>query len=135
MTAVPSAGEAPYAFCWFEQAWIPAGAEHIAEAEQFVAFLYSDTAAEIFASVGAIQPILGLADTLDGESAMFFSLFDNGAKAAVGGLAPFGMIPNVSVSSTFFTPIDDLVRGTLNITAYAQLVKTNAAQMRANLSG
>ena len=26
MTAVPAAGEAPYSFCWFEQAWIPAAA-------------------------------------------------------------------------------------------------------------
>ena len=59
MTAIPAAGTAPYSFCWFEQAWIPAGAEHIAEAEQFVAFLYSDAAAKIFASAGAMQPILG----------------------------------------------------------------------------
>ena len=135
MTAVPSAGVAPYSFCWFEQAWIPAGAEHIAEAEQFVAFLYSDKAAEIFASAGAMQPILGIADMLEGENVMFYSIYDNGAKAAMGGFAAFGEIPGVDVSSTFFAPIDSLVGGTITIDDYANLVKTNSALMRENLLG
>ena len=131
MTAVPAAGTAPYSFCWFEQAWIPAGAEHIAEAEQFVAFLYSDKAAEIFASAGAMQPILGIADMLEGENVMFYSIYDNGAKAAMGGFAAFGEIPGVDVSGTFFAPIDSLVAGTITIDDYAELVKTNSALMAA----
>ena len=135
MTAVPAAGEAPYSFCWFEQAWIPAGAEHIAEAEQFVAFLYSDAAAEIFASAGAMQPILGIADMLEGENVMFYSIYDNGAKAAMGGFAAFAEIPGVDVSGTFFAPIDSLVAGTITIEDYAELVKTNSDLMRANLLG
>ena len=135
MTAVPAAGTAPYSFCWFEQAWIPAGAEHIAEAEQFVAFLYSDKAAEIFATAGAMQPILGIADMLEGENVMFYSIYDNGAKAAMGGFAAFGEIPGVDVSGTFFAPIDSLVAGTITIEEYAELVKTNSALMRDNLLG
>lgn len=131
MTAVPAAGTAPYSFCWFEQAWIPAGAEHIAEAEQFVAFLYSDKAAEIFASAGAMQPILGIADMLEGENAMFYSIYDNGAKAAMGSFAAFSEIPGVDVSGTFFAPIDSLVAGTITIDDYAELVKTNSDLMRA----
>ena len=131
MTAVPAAGTAPYSFCWFEQAWIPAGAEHIAEAEQFVAFLYSDKAAEIFASAGAMQPILGIADMLEGENVMFYSIYDNGAKAAMGGFAAFSEIPGVDVSGTFFAPIDSLVAGTITIDDYAELVKTNSDLMRA----
>ena len=131
MTAVPAAGTAPYSFCWFEQAWIPAGAEHIAEAEQFVAFLYSDKAAEIFASAGAMQPILGIADMLEGENVMFYSIYDNGAKAAMGGFAAFSEITGVDVSGTFFAPIDSLVAGTITIDDYAELVKTNSDLMRA----
>ena len=131
MTAVPAAGEAPYSFCWFEQAWIPAGAEHIAEAEQFVAFLYSDVAAEIFASAGAMQPILGIADMLEGENVLFYSIYDNGAKAAMGGFAAFGEIPGVDITSTFFAPIDSLVAGTITIDDYAEQVKTNSAMMAA----
>ena len=135
MTAVPAAGTAPYSFCWFEQAWIPAGAENIAAAEQFVAFLYSDKAASIFATAGAMQPILGIADMLEGENVMFYSIYDNGAKAAMGGFAAFSEIPGVDVSSTFFAPIDSLVAGTMTIEQYAELVKTNSALMRENLMG
>ena len=135
MTAVPSAGVAPYSFCWFEQAWIPAGAENIEAAELFVAFLYSDKAAEIFATTGAMQPILGIADMLEGENVMFYSIYDNGAKAAMGGFAAFGEIPGVDVSSTFFTPIDSLVGGTITIEDYENLVETNSAMMRENLLG
>ena len=135
MTAVPAAGEAPYSFCWFEQAWIPAGAEHIAEAEQFVAFLYSDVAAEIFASAGAMQPILGIADMLTGENVMFYSIYDNGAKAAMGGFAAFAEIPGVDISGTFFAPIDSLVAGTMTIEQYADLVTANSALMRENMLG
>ena len=135
MTAVPAAGTAPYSFCWFEQAWIPAGAANIEAAEQFVAFLYSDEAAKIFATTGAMQPILGIADMLEGENKMFYSIYDNGAKAAMGGFAAFGEIPGVDVSGTFFAPIDSLVAGTITIEEYAEQVKTNSAKMLENLLG
>ena len=131
MTAIPAAGTAPYSFCWFEQAWIPAGAENIEAAEQFVAFLYSDKAAEIFAPTGAIQPIVGVADGLEGENKIFYSIYDNGANACMGNFQAFGEIPGVTVADTFFAPIDSLVAGTMTIDAYAELVKTNSAQMAA----
>ena len=133
MTAQPGfdASSAPYAYCWFEQAWIPAAAEHIAEAEQFVAFLYSDKAAEIFAAVGAIQPIVGVAESLEGENKVFYSIYDNGANACMGNFQAFGEIPGVTVADTFFAPIDSLVAGTITIDDYAELVKTNSAQMAA----
>ncbi len=131
MTAQPGfdASAAPYAYCWFEQAWIPAAAEHIAEAEQFVAFLYSDKAAEIFAAVGAIQPIVGVAESLEGENKVFYSIYDNGANACMGNFQAFGEIPGVTVADTFFAPIDSLVAGTITIDDYAELVKTNSALM------
>ena len=135
MTAIPAAGNAPCSFCWIEQAWIPAQAEHIAEAEQFVAFLYSDAAAAIFAAAGAAQPITGIADGMEGEQKMFYSIYDNGATSALGGFAAFAEIPGVDTSNTFFAPIDSLVGGTMTIDEYADLVKTNSAQMRENLLG
>jgi len=137
MTALPAfdANADRYAYCWFEQAWIPAGAEHIAEAEQFVAFLYSDKAAEIFATVDAIQPIVGVADTLEGEKKMFYSIYDNGAKAAMGDFAPFAEIPGITVADVFRYPIDSLVSGTLTIDEYVENIKTASEQMRANMLG
>ncbi len=132
MTALPGfdASAAPYAYCWFEQAWIPAGAKNIEGAEKFVAFLYSDKAAEIFAKAGAIQPIVGVAESLEGENKVFYSIYDNGAKACMGAFAAFGEIPGVTVADTFFAPIDSLVAGTMTIEQYAELVKTNSDLMR-----
>ena len=76
MTALPAveAGGAGYSYTWFEQAWIPAGAEHVDAAKQFVAFLYSDKACEIFAASNAIQPVLGIADMLEGDNVLFYSI-------------------------------------------------------------
>ena len=147
MTALPAvtAGGAGYSFCWFEQAWIPAGAKNKEAAEQFVAFLYSDKACEIFANTeikneggttkksNAIQPVLGIAEKLEGENKMFFSIYDKGAKAAMGGFAAFKEIPGVDVSSVFFQPIDSLVAGTLTIDQYIANIKTASNQMRQNL--
>ena len=62
---------------------------------------------------------------------MFYSIYDNGAKAAMGGFAAFSEIPGVDVSGTFFAPIDSLVAGTITIDDYAELVKTNSALMAA----
>ena len=137
MTALPAvtAGGAGYSYCWFEQAWIPAGAEHIAEAEQFVAFLYSDKAAEIFATAGAIQPINGVSSMLEGDNVMFYSIYDNGAKAAMGGFAAYSEIPGIDNTSVFFEPINSLVAGTLTIDQYKANVIAATEQMRANLIG
>jgi N-acetylglucosamine transport system substrate-binding protein len=82
-----------------------------------------------------MQPILGIADMLEGENVMFYSIYDNGAKAAMGGFAAFAEIPGVTVSDTFFEPINSLVAGTMTIEQYAELVKTNSDRMRENLLG
>lgn len=147
MTALPAvtAGGDSYSFCWFEQAWIPAGAGNKESAERFIAFLYSDKACDIFANTqivgedgstkksGAIQPVFGIADKLDGENRMFFSIYDNGAKAAMGGFAAFREIPGIDVSSVFFQPVDSLVAGTLTIEEYADNIKAASQRMHANL--
>ena len=72
-TALPAVNEGGdrYSYTYFEQLWIPAGGRATrTAAKQFVAFLYSDEAAEIFAKAGAIQPIVGIADKLEGDNKM-----------------------------------------------------------------
>lgn len=137
MTALPAvtAGGAGYSYCWFEQAWIPAGAEHIDAAKQFIAFLYSDTACKIFASAGAIQPVNGIASMLEGDNVMFYSIYDNGAKAAMGNFAAYEAIPGIDNTSVFFEPVNSLVAGTLTIEQYKANIISATDQMRANLMG
>ncbi len=135
MTALPALTEDGdrYSFCWFQQAWIPAQAENVDAAKQFIAFLYSDKAAEIFAKGGAIQPINGMADTLEGEKQMFFSIY-NDAKAAMGGFAAYESVAGLGTTREVFQdPINALVSGNLTMDEYVANIKTASDQMRANL--
>lgn len=111
--ALPSvtAGSDRYSFTWFEQAWIPAGAEHKDLAKQFLAYLYSDEAVAIFADAGAIQPVVGVGDKLQGDQKIFYSIYDNGAKAALGGFAATNPIEGLDVRTVWFDPVNSLVSG------------------------
>ena len=135
MTALPAvkAGGDSYSYTWFEQAWIPAGAEHLDAAKQFVAYLYSDEACKLFAESGAIQPVLGIADDLDGDNKMFYSIYDNGAKAAMGNFAAFSAIPGVEVRTVFFDPVNSLVSGSMTEQQWIDGIKSASDQMRANI--
>ena len=136
MTAIPAVeqGGDQYSVSWFEQAWIPAGAEHQDAAKQFVAFLYSDAACEIFAKGGAIQPVLDIADKLEGDNQMFYSIYDNGAKAALGGFAAYDSVAGLaSIREVFFDPMNGMVSGNITEAEWVDGIKAASDQMRANL--
>jgi N-acetylglucosamine transport system substrate-binding protein len=136
MTALPAvtAGGDGYSYTWFEQAWIPAGAAQKDLAKQFVAFLYSDIACEIFARAGAIQPVLKISDKLTGDNKMFYSIYDNGAKAAMGNFAAFDSVAGLgTVREVFFDPVNALVSGNLTEEQWISNIKTASDQMRAHL--
>ncbi len=136
MTALPAVtadGDA-YSYTWFEQAWVPAGAEHQEEAKQFVAFLYSDKACAAFAKAGAIQPVLGIADTLEGDNQMFYSIYDNGAKAAMGNFAAYNSVAGLGTNrEEFFDPVNSLVSEELTVEQWVEDFKAASDLMRENL--
>ena len=135
MTALPAVGDGvAYSYTWFEQAWIPSGAENIDAAKQFVAFLYSDVACEIFAAAGAIQPVLGIADKLEGDNVMFYSIYDNGAKAAMGSFAAYESVAGLGTNrEEFFDSVNSLVEGNLTQEDWVASFKEASDLMRANL--
>ena len=136
MTALPAvdAKGDGYSYTWFEQAWIPSGSEHVDAAKQFVAFLYSDAACEIFAKAGAIQPVLGIAEKLEGDNVMFYSIYDNGAKAAMGNFAAFKAIPGVEdVRTVFFDPVNSLITGEKTEEDWISQIKTDSEKLRGAL--
>ena len=136
MTALPAVEEGGdgYSYTWFEQAWIPSGAENQDAAKQFIAFLYSDVACEIFAKSNAIQPVLGIADKLEGDNVMFYSIYDNGAKAAMGNFAAYNSVAGLGTNrEEFFDPVNSLVEGTLTAEQWAADFKEASDLMRANL--
>ena len=112
---------------------MPAPAENVAAGKQFIAYLYSDEAAAIFAAKGAIQPINGLADTLEGDAKIYYSIYDTGAVAVLDAFATTESIEGVSIRGTFCDPINSLVSGDKTIDDWkAQIVKDNDT-FRANL--
>lgn len=132
MTALPAvnAGENGSSFTFFEQMWIPAAAENQDMAKEFVAYMYSDEAAAIFAESGAIQPIAGMSDTLEGENKMFYSIYDNGATAVMGGFAATTPVEGVSMADTLFGTVNSIVSGDKTVADWQKSVEEVSDQLR-----
>lgn len=131
--ALPAVNEggAGCSFCWFEQMWIPEAAENKDLAKEFVAFMYSDVAAEIFAKATAIQPIVGVSKYLEGDNKMFYSIYDNGATAVMGGFAATAPVEGVSMADTLFGTVNSIVSGDKTITEWQEAVEAASDKLRA----
>ena len=134
-TALPSAksGGDKYSYTFFEQCWIPSGSKNIDLAKQFVAFMYSDAAAEIFAESGAIQPIKDISSKLTGDNQLFYQIYDSGAKAAMGGFAGTEAVEGVSMADTLFETVNSLVSGNKTEDEWIESVKQVSDTLRGAL--
>lgn len=123
------------AFTFFEQAWIPAAAENPELAKAFMAYMYSDEAAEIFATTGgAIQPIEGVSQYIaDEETKMIYSIYDTGAIASMGGFAATEAVEGVSMKETLFFTIDSIVTGDKTVEEWQAAVEEVSDQLRGAL--
>ena len=137
MTALPAITEGGdrYSYTFFEQMWIPKGAANIDAAKQFIAFMYSDTAADLFAEAGAAQPVTGIVDKLTGDNQIFYGIYDDGAKAALGAFASYKSVAGLGTQrEVFFDPVNALVSGSMTKDEWVSSIKTASDQMRANLT-
>jgi len=132
-TALPAVeeGKDAYSYTWFEQIWIPAAANNKDAGKQFIAYMYSDEAAKIFAESGAIQPIVGFADQLEGDNKLFYSIYDNGAKAALGSFASTESVEGVSFADTVFGTVNSLVSGDKTRQEWVDAIKKDSDLLRA----
>jgi len=110
LPAVKEGGER-YSFTFFEQGWIPKEADNKDNAKKFLAFLYSDEAANIFAKAGAVQPIKNSSKLVSGENKLFYSVYDTGARAVMGGFAATDSIEGVSMATSLFEAYNSVVTG------------------------
>ena len=135
LTALPAVTEGgdAYSFTWFEQMWVPAAAEHKDAAKQFVAYMYSDEAAQIFAESGAIQPIGGFSDKLKDDNKLFYSIYESGAKAALGGFATTDPVEGVNFADTVFGTVNSLVSGDKTKAQWIDSIKKDSDLLRAAL--
>lgn len=132
MTALPAieTGGDRYAFTFFEQMWIPSAAKNKDAAKDFLTFVYSDKASSIFAEAGAVQPIKGNSEKLTGDNKLFYSIYDNGAKAGMGGFAATDAVEGVSIADTLFRSIDSIVSGDKTVKEWQKNVEKVSDQLR-----
>ena len=124
-------GGAGCSFCWFEQMWIPAAAQNQDMAKEFVAYMYSDEAAQIFAKSTAIQPITGVSDYLEGDNKMFYSIYDNGATAVMGGFAATAPVEGVNMLDTLCGTVNSIVSGDKTVADWQAAVEEASDKLRA----
>ncbi|MEV5893329.1 carbohydrate ABC transporter substrate-binding protein [Nonomuraea fuscirosea] len=95
-----------------ESVWVPAAAKNKDAAKEFVAYLYSDAAAAIFAKSDAIQPIDGIVNSLSGENAEFYRVYeDPSVSALVGGFAGTAPVEGVDIKGTLFDTANSIISG------------------------
>ena len=127
-------GGAGASYAFLEQIWVPAGAANLDAAKQFVAFMYSDAAADIFLKGGAVQPINGITDKLEGDNLMFYSIYENGANAVVGIFSAYESVPGLGTNrEEYFDPINNLINGTTTKDEWVARFKEATDLMRENL--
>lgn len=134
-TALPAATEGGdgYSYTFFEQIWIPAMGENQELAKQFVAYMYSDEAAAIFAKSGAVQPIRGVNSMLSEENQLFYSIYEGGAKAAMGGFATTDPVEGVSIQDTLFQTVNSIVSGDKTVDQWKEAILADVVRLRGAL--
>ncbi|NLJ94646.1 MAG: carbohydrate ABC transporter substrate-binding protein [Clostridiaceae bacterium] len=113
-----------YAFSWLEQAFIPADAAEPELAKAFISYLYSDEAVELFVNntivneegeevpSPAVQPVLGVEEFItDEDNKLFYSIYNDGVKAAMGGFAAAPAVEGVDFQAELFDSINSVASG------------------------
>ena len=129
LPAVEEGGDR-YSYTFFEQCWIPAGAANPDLAKVFLTFLYSDEAADIFAASGAVQPITGMTDKLSDDNKVYYSVYDNGAKAAIGTFATAAPVEGVNRKDDLCFKMDSVVNGNATVDEWKESVRATIDILR-----
>ena len=99
-------------YSFFEQVWMPKEAKNQDLGKQFIAYLYSDEATEIFATEGgAVQPIAGMTDKLSGDAVTYYGIYDTGAVAVLDAFSTTDPVEGLTTRGAFFDPVNSLVSG------------------------
>ncbi|MBT2215969.1 carbohydrate ABC transporter substrate-binding protein [Virgibacillus dakarensis] len=120
-----------YTFTFFEQMWIPSAAENKDAAKDFITYMYSDDAAQAFLEAGAVQPINGMTDQLDGQKQTFYGIYEEeGALPAIGTFASTKPVPGVNMGDTLYGSIDSLMSGDISYKEWQKNVEEASDKLR-----
>lgn len=135
MAAAPAIekGGKQYAFSFFEQVWVPKDAKNKEEAKKFIAYLYSDEAAAIFAKNGAVQPIKGITEKLDDKQKALYSFVDTVEGVITGGFAATKPVEGVNIAETVYGQIDSVASGQKTVAEWLKSVQDVSMKLKDNL--
>lgn len=120
-----------YAFTFFEQIWIPSEAENIAAAKEFIAYMYSDEAADVFLEAGAVQPIEGIVEKLDGEKEIYYGIYDEeDVLPALGTFASTDPVPGASINEELYEKVDSVMSGKVSAEEWQNAVEEVSGKLR-----
>lgn len=128
--ALPAIDSERYSFTFFEQGWIPKEAENKVDAKAFLAFLYSDEASEIFARAGAVQPIKSSSKLVGEDNKLFYSVYDDGAKAVMGTFRATEAVEGVSITEALFSTYNSVVTGDKTTEEWKAAVSAASEKLR-----
>lgn len=137
-TALPKITDSgnSYSYTFFEQMYIPNGAKNVDLAKKFMAYMYSDEAAKIiYEKSGAVQPIVGVSKLMKADDAnkLYYSVYDNGAKAAMGGFAAAPPVEGVDLTSAdgiLFGTVNSVVSGNKTVEQWQKAVVEAAGKIK-----
>ena len=76
---------------------------------------------------------MGFADKLEGDNKLFYSIYDGGAKAAMGAFAATEPVEGVSFNETVFHTVNSLVSGDKTQEDWVNAIKADSDKLRAAL--
>ena len=137
-TALPKVTDSgnSYSYTFFEQMYIPNGAKNVDLAKKFMAYMYSDEAAKIiYEKSGAVQPTVGVSKLMkaDDPNKLYYSVYDNGAKAAMGGFAAAPPVEGVDLTSAdgiLFGTVNSVVSGNKSVEQWQKAVVEAAGKIK-----
>lgn len=132
MMAVPAfeKGGDRYAFTFFEQIWIPSEAQNKDAAKDFLTFMYSDEAADIFLEAGAVQPIDGIVEKLDEQKQLFYSVYEAGALPAMGTFASTDPVAGANIGDELYKKIDSVMSGKITVEEWQNSIEEVSGKLR-----
>ena len=112
-----------YVFSFTEQVWASANTQEPELAKAFIAFLYSDFAAQAFIdNGGAVTPITNAVELIsDPALKVFYEMFENpDVKIASGGFATAPAVEGVSVTDALYEAINSVASGDMTVEQWQQ---------------
>ncbi len=105
-----------YSSTFTEEVYIPAGAKNVENAKAFLAFMYSDVAADLFYNKGdspAVQPVVGSENIIPEGDAnqVFYNIYADGVKSNTVGFASREAVPGFEISDILYETVNSVVNG------------------------